>query len=83
MWSKEEVGQGIHPVRNEVLKIIFKNSVCTSKKTSNFTITDINWLILFKKTIYAYSENYMQPIKNAALLIVKMIAGLHRLTNRL
>jgi hypothetical protein len=37
--------------------MIFKNSVRTAKKTQHFTITNINWLTLFKDIIAVYSEN--------------------------
>jgi hypothetical protein len=36
--------------------IIFKNLVRTSKE-HNFTITTINWVLLFKEIITDYSEN--------------------------
>jgi hypothetical protein len=54
---------------------MFKNSVCTAKKTQHFTITKINWLTLFKEIIPVYTENHTKPIntlwKNAELLIIK------------
>jgi hypothetical protein len=37
--------------------MLFKNPVRTSKKTPHFTITNINWLTLFKEIIAVYSEN--------------------------
>jgi hypothetical protein len=52
--------------------MLFKNPVRTSKRTPNFTITKINWLMLFKEIIDVYSENHTKPInKNTALQIVK------------
>jgi hypothetical protein len=42
--------------------LVFKNSVRTAKKTQHFTITKINWLMLFKKIIVVYSENHNKPI---------------------
>jgi hypothetical protein len=36
---------------------MFMNSVLTSKKTP-VTITEIDWLILFKEIITVYSENH-------------------------
>jgi hypothetical protein len=42
--------------------MLFKNSVRTSKRTPNFTITNIKWLMLFKEIIAVYSENYEKPI---------------------
>jgi hypothetical protein len=38
------------------------NSVYTSKRTPNFTITKINWLMLFEEIIAVYSENHAKPI---------------------
>jgi hypothetical protein len=42
--------------------MLFKNSVRTSKRTPDFTITKINWLMLFKEIIAVYSENHTKPI---------------------
>jgi len=42
--------------------MIFKNSVRTSKRTPHFTITKINWLMLFKEIIAVYSENHAKPV---------------------
>jgi hypothetical protein len=42
--------------------MLFKNSVRTSKRTPNSTITKINWLILFKEIIAVYSEKHAKPI---------------------
>jgi hypothetical protein len=42
--------------------ITFKNPVRTSKRTPHFTITKINWLMLFKGIIVIYSENHAKPI---------------------
>jgi hypothetical protein len=39
------------------------NSVRTSKWTPHFTITKIDWLMLFKEKIAAYSENNAKPKK--------------------
>jgi hypothetical protein len=52
------------------VKLVFKNSVRTAKKTQHFTISKINWLTLFKEMIAVYTENQTKP-KNAALLIVE------------
>jgi hypothetical protein len=52
--------------------MLFKNLVRTSKRTPHFTITKINWLMLFKEIIAVYSEKYTNSIiQNADLLIVK------------
>jgi hypothetical protein len=52
----------IEPFDDEARLILFKNSVRTSKRTPNFTITKINWLTLFKEIIAVYSDNYTKPI---------------------
>jgi hypothetical protein len=49
---------------------MFKNSVCTSNKTQQFTTAKIIWLKLFKEIIAVCTENYMKPI-HAELVIVK------------
>jgi hypothetical protein len=41
----------INPLKPKLVLIIFKNSVRTAKKTQHFTITKINWLMLFKEMI--------------------------------
>jgi len=38
--------------------MLFKNSDRTSKRTPHFTITEINWLMLFKIIIPVYVENH-------------------------
>jgi len=51
--------------------MLFKNSVRTSKRTPHFTITKINWLMLFKEIIAVYTKNHTKPrIQNAQSLIV-------------
>jgi hypothetical protein len=42
--------------------MLFKNSVPTSKRTPNFTITSINFLTPFKEIIAVYIENHAKPI---------------------
>jgi hypothetical protein len=42
--------------------MLFENSVCTSKRTPHFTVTEINWLMLFKEIIAVYIENHTKPI---------------------
>jgi hypothetical protein len=42
--------------------MLFKNPVRTSKRTPNFTITAINWLMLFKEIIAVYCQNYTKRI---------------------
>jgi hypothetical protein len=56
--------------------MLFKNSIRTSKRTPHFTITEINWLTLFKEIIH-FAPRVVQEayIPNAQLLNVK--AGLN------
>jgi len=42
--------------------MLFKNSVRTSKRTQHFTITNINWLTLFKEITAVYTENHTKPV---------------------
>jgi hypothetical protein len=35
----------LNPLKPKLVQIAFKNSVCTSKRTLQFTITRINWII--------------------------------------
>jgi hypothetical protein len=63
----------INPLKPKLVQIIFKNSVRTAKKTPHFTITKINWLMLFKEIIAVYTENTLNlQIQNVVLLIVKV-----------
>jgi hypothetical protein len=52
----------LNPLKKKLLYFLFKNSVRTLKRTLHFTITKINWLMLFKEIIAAYSENHTKPI---------------------
>jgi hypothetical protein len=55
--ARREVEQG--PM---LVQIVFKNSVCTSKQTY-FSITEINWLILFpEEIIVVHTENNMKHV---------------------
>jgi hypothetical protein len=63
-------------LKAKLVQMLFKNSVRTSKRTPHFTITKINWLMLFKEIITVYSdcESHTNPRKkkqNGQLLIVK------------
>jgi hypothetical protein len=50
------------------IKLIFKKSVRTAKKTQLFTITKINWSMLFKEIIAAYTENHTKHISKKCRL---------------
>jgi hypothetical protein len=48
----------LNPLKPTFVFIIFKNSVRTSKRTPHFTITKIDWLMLFKELIDVYNEKH-------------------------
>jgi hypothetical protein len=48
----------VNPLKPKPVQIIFKDLIRTSKKTLHFTITKINWLMLFKEIIAVYTENH-------------------------
>jgi hypothetical protein len=52
----------INPLKTKLVCVLFKNSICTSKRTPNFIITKINWLMLFKEIMAVYSENHAKPV---------------------
>jgi hypothetical protein len=52
--------------------MLFKNPVRTPKRTPHFTITKINWLMLFKEII-AIGENYSKPINTKYSLTKQMV----------
>jgi hypothetical protein len=63
-------------IKMRLVKIIFKYSVPTAKKTQLTSITEINQLMLFKEAVDVYTDNYMKIIihsveKNAELRTVK------------
>jgi hypothetical protein len=58
------------PMKPKIVYTVFKNSGRTAKKTQPFTITNINWLTLFKEIIHGESlETHKYRLKD--LLIVE------------
>jgi hypothetical protein len=59
----------INPFKPKLVYTIFKESVCTSKRTPHLTIIKANPLTLFKEIIDAYSQNGTETVnrKNADL----------------
>jgi hypothetical protein len=47
-----------NPLQPKLAWVIFKNSVHTAKKTQHITVTEINWLTLFKEIITLQWESY-------------------------
>jgi hypothetical protein len=54
--------------------VIFKNSVRTSKRTQQFTITE-NLINAVKDIIVVYNENYTELINTNEVLQIVKIAG--------
>jgi hypothetical protein len=52
----------MNSLKPKLVYIIYKNSVRTAKKTQLFTITKINWLMLFKETVAAYTDKHTKPM---------------------
>jgi hypothetical protein len=51
-------GRGISTALNAKLVLMFKHSVRTAKKTPHFTVSNVNWLTLFKEITAVYSDNH-------------------------
>jgi len=49
--------------------MLFKNPVRTSKRTPHFTITRINWLMMFKGIITVYAKNRTKSINTKCRVI--------------
>jgi hypothetical protein len=45
----------VNSLKPKLVYMLFKNPVRTSKRTPHFTVTKINWLMLFKEMIAVYS----------------------------
>jgi hypothetical protein len=55
--------------------IIFKNSVRISKRTPHFTITKINWLMLFKEIIALYADKNKKSTNTKFILLMIKAGG--------
>jgi hypothetical protein len=53
---------------------MFKDSVRTSKRTPHFTITKINWLMMFKdkEIIAVYSKNHLKLKIQRYILLIQL-----------
>jgi hypothetical protein len=58
------------PLKMNLVLIIFKNLVRTSKRTPHFTIKNISWLTLFKEVITVYTKNRTKFINAARRVTV-------------
>jgi hypothetical protein len=59
--DEEYIQRGNQGVKAETRLNNFKNSVRNSKTTPHFTITKINYLILFKEIIHVYTGIMQNP----------------------
>jgi hypothetical protein len=50
-----------NPLNPKLVQVAFKILVRTAKKTPHFTITKINWFLLFEEVITVYGENHAKP----------------------
>jgi hypothetical protein len=50
-----------NPLKSKPVYIVLKDSVRTSKRTPHLTITEVNWLTMFKEVIPVYAENRTKP----------------------
>jgi hypothetical protein len=60
-WEDDFEITDINPLKPKIIRVVFKNSVRTSKRPPHFTITKINWLTLFKEIIAVYTEKHTTP----------------------
>jgi hypothetical protein len=58
----------INPLKLVLIHIIVNNSGCTSKTTPHFTITKINWLMLFKEIIAIYNVKHIKSINTKSVV---------------
>jgi hypothetical protein len=63
--------------------MLFKNSVRTSKRTLHFTITKINWLMLFEEIIAVYAENHTKHVDTKCSVKSKVKQSLYTPWRRL
>jgi hypothetical protein len=59
-----------YSLMTKLIYTTFRNSALTANKTQNFTITQINWLTLFKEIIAVYSENRAKYINTKYIFTV-------------
>jgi hypothetical protein len=60
----------LNSLKSQIVWLIFKNSVLTAKKTLHSTVTEIEWLTLFKEISLVCTENHTEP-RAAELLVTE------------
>jgi hypothetical protein len=81
LWGKEvlhhiEEHVTHNPLKTKLVYILFKNPVRTSKRTPPFTITKINWLMLYPlktKLVYILFKNPVRTSKRTPTFTIKKI----------
>jgi hypothetical protein len=63
--------------------MLFKNPARTSKRTPHFTITKVNWLMLFKEIIAVYSDDHTEPVNTELKSYLMLKRLVHIATIRL
>jgi ribosome biogenesis protein Nip4 len=54
--------RSLNAYKPELVQIVFNNSDRTAEKTQRFTITNINFLTLFKEINAVYLANHTEPV---------------------
>jgi hypothetical protein len=67
LLCEDKIKMFFDSLQQQLAKIIFNNLFRTTKETQHFTITKINLLKLFKKTIVVCIENHTKHIKKCTV----------------
>jgi hypothetical protein len=70
----------MYPLKLTLVYIIFNNLILTPKRTPNFTITKIDWLMLFKEIIAVYKVNHTKYINTKSIVIDSIADGAYTVT---
>jgi hypothetical protein len=54
----------ISSLKPKLFEVMFKNLICTTKRTQHFSVTKISSLMLFKETIVVCSENHTKHMSS-------------------
>jgi hypothetical protein len=50
----------MYPLKPKLIRMVIKDSVRTLKRAQQVSITQINWLMLFKEIIHVYTEKHTE-----------------------
>jgi hypothetical protein len=76
-WIDEDKHPCLNPLKPKLIYIIYKNSVCTSKRTTHFTIRKIKFLMMFKEIIVVYNENCTESINTICRIMTAKADGIY------